>query len=471
MPELPNLLRQRLALAEPADSHPDADTLNAYAEKLLPAPERGRILQHIALCSQCREVIALTLEASPIEANTTAIPVTPSLPRARRAWAPLFGLAASFAAMAIVAVLIVKQPQKDHRAPVQSFVQAKLDAPEATPSMAPAGEALSPTTPAASSSRPASDKEPVPRARHAQTRGDVAGARMADQEAATPAPPVVVSSNTASVEAITASVAVSPRRAYLNDNLFRPGDRGQNAVDAADGPNSQGSRGGSAQFPNGFAGNVQLGSNADLPVPAPGSKPVWTASPSTGHGVTFLSPFKQAARRIVLPPISALGLTAKAMGGSDGQFNPAKDLQSVEVSSAKRKETAELDQTQAFTAPAMRSKAAASTAGHLPPSWAVGNGKLLRTDESGAWVSGYTGTENIDFTAVTAHGADVWAGGNHAALLHSRDGGATWERLRLGLSATGNVTSILANGQSIQVTTSENQTWSSEDSGKSWIQN
>ena len=118
----------------------------------------------------------------------------------------------------------------------------------------------------------------------------------------------------------------------------------------------------------------------------------------------------------------------------------------------------------------MSPRAMARVESRPPTSWAALDGKLLRTNESGAWISAYTGGENIAFSVVTAHGDDVWAGGSHNTLLHSRDGGANWERVHLGDSTTGSITTIYVSGASIQVTTSENLIWSSEDGGKTWAQ-
>jgi len=46
MPEISSLLRQRLQAGENTRlQHPDADTLTAYVEQLLPAPERKLVLE------------------------------------------------------------------------------------------------------------------------------------------------------------------------------------------------------------------------------------------------------------------------------------------------------------------------------------------------------------------------------------------------------------------------------------------
>jgi hypothetical protein len=44
--------------------HPDADSLSAFAEELLPAGEREQILAHMSTCARCREVIFLAWQAA-----------------------------------------------------------------------------------------------------------------------------------------------------------------------------------------------------------------------------------------------------------------------------------------------------------------------------------------------------------------------------------------------------------------------
>src|SRR6516162_10806324 len=142
MPELSNLLRQRLG-SRPApwsdcgttavnghaqtrfDSHPDADTLTSYVEQLLPQGERNRVLSHLAACGQCREV--LTLSFPQVETPAPGSTVVLAALRGRRFfWIPRWGLAASAVAVALLAgVLLVERAPKTP-VPVQS---AKQEAP------------------------------------------------------------------------------------------------------------------------------------------------------------------------------------------------------------------------------------------------------------------------------------------------------------------------------------------------------
>src|SRR5215470_13101056 len=99
MPELSQVVRQRLASRGPAGDHPDADTLTAYTEKLLSLSERTRVLEHLATCAGCREIVALSLPEAP-----ELLPVPAAAAPRRRGgwrWRPALGLAASLATLAV----------------------------------------------------------------------------------------------------------------------------------------------------------------------------------------------------------------------------------------------------------------------------------------------------------------------------------------------------------------------------------
>src|SRR5215472_3178886 len=100
MPELSNLLRQKLGEGQNGGgTHPDADTLTALTERLLPAAERQGVLAHLAACGQCREVVALSQPQLP-ELVSQPVRKPASVSGWRKLFTPTFGLAATAAAMA-----------------------------------------------------------------------------------------------------------------------------------------------------------------------------------------------------------------------------------------------------------------------------------------------------------------------------------------------------------------------------------
>jgi hypothetical protein len=74
MTEVPKIVYDRLRAARledalpggtaPGPAHPDADLLTAFAEQALSATERDGVLEHLAVCGHCREVVTLALPDS-----------------------------------------------------------------------------------------------------------------------------------------------------------------------------------------------------------------------------------------------------------------------------------------------------------------------------------------------------------------------------------------------------------------------
>ena len=125
----------------------------------------------------------------------------------------------------------------------------------------------------------------------------------------------------------------------------------------------------------------------------------------------------------------------------------------------------------AFTRRALEPSARAQIAGVSQYQWKVVQGKLLRSSDLSHWTEENPAGENLEFSVVSPNGLEIWAGGNEAALVHSHDGGATWERITLGAAATGTINSIEAAGQNVLVKSSSGQSWASQDGGKSWLLN
>src|ERR1700675_1818357 len=72
MTEVPKIVYDRLRAALPEQAHPDADLLAAFAEQALSTTERNGVLQHLARCGDCREVVALALPDADMAPPQTA---------------------------------------------------------------------------------------------------------------------------------------------------------------------------------------------------------------------------------------------------------------------------------------------------------------------------------------------------------------------------------------------------------------
>jgi Photosynthesis system II assembly factor YCF48 len=76
------------------------------------------------------------------------------------------------------------------------------------------------------------------------------------------------------------------------------------------------------------------------------------------------------------------------------------------------------------------------------------------------------------FRAVSAQGAEVWAGGSAAMLYHSADHGAHWTRVlpsSSGATLTGDITSLeFSDAQHGRIVTSAGEVWITADDGRTW---
>src|ERR1017187_6466003 len=145
MTDVPKIVHQRLRAATPRPAHPEADLLTAFAEQALSATERGNVLQHLALCEDCRDVVALALPAmdltvTPLEAESEAVR-TPIPDKTRSnwlTWANVHWGHLSWAALAAgiaVAVLVVR-PGLEHLAkPNPPMVASQTAAPAGPPAV------------------------------------------------------------------------------------------------------------------------------------------------------------------------------------------------------------------------------------------------------------------------------------------------------------------------------------------------
>jgi hypothetical protein len=470
-------------------SHPDADTLTAYVEQLLPASERKQILEHVAACSHCREVMALAMFLpGPDGLDTAEVAVAaPATPRWRFfSWNPRLGFAASLAVLAVAATVVLVMPKKAS-APVE---QAKNDI--TPPSGVPPASAVQPAV----TLPPALEDSLTTRATRMPTAGSSSLRASARRDAPTadrlslaspvdangaiaPMPP-----STNHLPGITEAydrVAPERRRDYLNNEIL--------ATNSTFSVNGQPSDVSVIAAPSSNQDLFQKSlSNAKVPLPfsdlPPPSQDVKTshisASPSRFGFVIFGSLGRETRQLLharTSPPIPP-NISGFAAMGPSSQLSPLKEKnQTAEVAAAPataQKDASELDQQSGAFTFNNRARAEASLAKadkkaeSSPISWKTNEGQLLKCGSATACVEGYPSNEGIAFSIVRSRGSEIWAGGNDAALVHSHDGGVTWDRITLGASAKGTITGIDARGSNVQVQSSSGQSWSSRDGGKSW---
>ncbi len=122
MQNVPKIVRDRLRAAPPVVSHPDADLLTAFAERSLPDRERTVVLEHLARCGDCRDIVALALPE--VESVQTTVRPSPS------GWFTWPALRWGFVAAGVVAIASLGVLQYQRRSQPQTTASAlKQSAP------------------------------------------------------------------------------------------------------------------------------------------------------------------------------------------------------------------------------------------------------------------------------------------------------------------------------------------------------
>ncbi|HEY5029461.1 MAG TPA: YCF48-related protein [Candidatus Angelobacter sp.] len=489
MPELSNLLRQRLAATENggAQVHPDADTLTAYMEQSLPSTESQTVVAHLAVCEPCREVVVLSQSLLAEPATQTVLAPAP-VSRWRRLLTPAFGAAASLVAMAVIAVMVLQLPQKHSQQslnpqtpnrqapnpPAQETQQAQSVPVEDKAAPAKAKAAV----PAETHSASVGGLDLAVRAREANTQRE-APSRAKAEVALAPAASIVAPATTPPPAKMAVLTAGLQKKDYVNTNFFISSGADNVALDG------QGNSLPAAPQPQPSAAsnpfntsNSKITMFADLPANAAGKSNVriLTPVPPQEHFGFALGKIMQSTARTLRlhspvgsPALRDGALSSSALGGP-GMFSGAiEKSQPTEVLAAPERKDADSFTASGSLSPSAMAPSGSRSSDSASPTWKVASGKLMKSAGPSQWEDAYPVASSImEFSFVSVRGNDVWAGGSHASMIHSRDGGLTWDTIKLGDSATGTIVSIIAGTMSVQVKTSDNQTWSTADGGKTW---
>ncbi len=108
--------------------HPDADQISAFVEQALPVHERVRMLDHLAVCPECRAVVALSLPEVEEPARPTAAAVRKPW---WASWTLVWPLAGALAA-GILLVAYIRHGAIAPNAPEQQVAVAHSAAPPAS---------------------------------------------------------------------------------------------------------------------------------------------------------------------------------------------------------------------------------------------------------------------------------------------------------------------------------------------------
>lgn len=478
MPELSTLLRQRLRAAEdPASRHPDADVLSAYVEELLLAPEHDQVLKHLSLCSQCREVVALTMPETVAEPEPQAEAAAAAVVSAqRRRWfrSPAFGLAGSIAAMVLGVALILRLPPTARQPEMQQLQEAKappISAPGATnglvsqngePATSPAVK-QQPAPPAAtalqgraeSNARTAGLRDTAPMWRATATR---------EKKEAAPAP--VFAAELRKQDYVNKAFLANSYDNQAAAPVFR--ELPQAPVPAQSNLSFAPP---SVMAPNSFQTSAGFEVSSTIAGKNQGVVSFYSIESQRGRETTLMGRIVDFGKR---PLIRRMGAPIPSGSvGASAMFKPgvaaSEPGDAMAATTPEREEAGVLAQSHAFSSNALAALPRRQMLGAPQYQWKVVQGKLLRSSDQSHWTEENPAGEDVQFSVVHANGPEIWAGGSQAALVHSRDGGTTWVRIMLGAAAVGNINSIEVAGQTVHVKSSSGQSWTSQDGGKSWM--
>src|SRR5258708_8094491 len=370
MTEVPKIVYDRLRAALPGQPHPDPDLLTAFAEQALSATERDGILQHLALCGDCRDVIALALPAADgvpsVIADEDSVRTTvlrageagsrkPGL-----AW-PTLRWAALAAGVAVAAAVLLLHPGKLNQATMPS-----ADRQVAT-TVAPASGAPIASPLADQSAALAKTDEPQAKSESRLSK------RLKAERVLTPTPQAEPGILLADNKKDSGQAdRPSARARALKFDAHRRGAATESVEVSEAGPE---------MTPPSAAGNLMARNN--------------------------------------LPPSDAPAIE---------KAKPALPEKEVDEQEQKSKAdtvpgTARLQGRNGMSAARLASTTTESVAPHV--AWSITGGILQRSLDSGqSWQEALHPDHPL--LCYASHDEDVWAGGQAGTLFHSANGGVTW---------------------------------------------
>src|SRR6266436_443338 len=441
MTEVPKIVYDRLRAALPEQAHPDADLLTAFAEQALSATERDGVLQHLAHCGDCREVVTLALPAAdlvaaPIASETDGLQTTASRSRGPHklsfAWPTLRWAALAAGAVVAAAVLLVHP--------------GKLN--QATPS---AHQQITPSAPAASGPQIATS----PNNQYAVLAKDEAEPK----------------SELRLSKKLKAGQAVKPAQAesgmLLADNKKDSGQAGKPSAAPSDRDRV-------------FAYDAPSSRAATETVEVSGAAAAVTTEPSAENALMA----RNETPRDDAPAIEKAKPALQEM--ETMETNEQVKTEAAAVPGPARAQTRNVMSAAKLASPASPTLARNVT-------WAIKAGVLQRSLDSGqSWQDALHADHPL--LCYASHDEAVWTGGQAGTLFHSTDSGVTWVQVQPSIKArqlSSDITHIEVRNAEVRdddlrgnmrdelrgnargpaeilLSTTNNEIWSSADGGKTW---
>src|SRR6266849_4693576 len=422
MADIPKIARQRLQAIAKAGVHPDPDLLTAFAEKSLGERERTQVLEHLAQCADCREVVSLAIpELEPAHAAPARPAKSPWL-----RW-PVLRWGALAACVVVVGAAVTLRHQKHET--LGSLGALRQDVPVAD-------------------AEKYSDE-----ARRSKTASDHMVAKVEPQSVPQTKRDIANPSRRAKQLGRSDS-ALGNKRSPVT-----PSDMDQLTIDA----------------------NASLAAKmaATAPAPAPLSKTADAEQQKDGRrdnlqGSAGKAGNEYAARASEAVTVEVTAAVPEVVEAAPGKAKDAKDPRSKAQSAVNGV---------AVTTSGVRGSDALSMQGRdyaqlqnlvkLAPRWTLSSeGALQRSLDAGkTWESIPLGSTAV-FRALSVLDSEIWVGGSGGALYHSSDAGQHWVQVKPtadGKSLTADIVGLeFTDARRGKLTTASGETWITTDAGQSW---
>jgi len=470
--EIPKFVLSRMDQTT-SEWHPDPDLLTAFIERALPDGERTRVLDHLASCADCRDVVALAQPETAGQVQTTFVP-------ARRGWLrwPVLrwvAVAACFAVGAGIALEVFRQPKS-----AQFSTTSKNEVPAAAqgasePALA-RDEAKAesrtdrPATAPLNEKRTRSASEPASLGMVARKIAPAEESKTAvlDQKAQFGGYSQQIVPKAADKLMANAAPSRQNERADYDKNAGyqgysnamakpMPGAAGKQVTAA----HAQGAAvGGMAETDT---GNRELAKTKSEAASKKGDE-IAANQPDSGDAYV-MSELKDRRKATTLGGPAGAPAPAKAPAAPDA--TPRGVRETVEVTAASPAVQAESATTSVLQTTAMLRAPA------ILPRWRLTKERQL---ERASTIDNKWQTVPLEgqpvLHALFFSGPNVWVGGMDGALFHSGDAGEHWQRVTVSHGSTTLAENIIAidfqDFQHGQFRTDKNAIWITSDGGQTW---
>lgn len=463
--------RGTLPSTVPSLVHPDADLLTAFAEQALSTAERDNVLDHLALCGDCREVVVLAhpdatvgaaLTSPDTEIETPAIPAESREPRKSRwnwlssphlAWRGL-RWAALAAGVAVAASLLLLHPGKLNQAMLPSpnrqvAPAANSPAVSSTVTSSPVASAPVTSTPAEQSTELA---RTLAKTDEAQLKPELRMSRKLKAGRAT-----------LPLQGQSGMVLAGNRDQDSSQPDKVPAPSGR--TDALDNNASFGQTSGQT-IGQTMTESVEVTGAAEAVVVEP-------SSPGTSQGTLMAQAAAPAIEKAKPAPqeteVFGQQKTEAGTGGAAVRLQGGKAMSAAKLAASPNQTVA--DQTSGKQ----------SLTNNI--TWTIKTGILQRSLDSGLTWQNALQTDH-PLLCYADHHPDIWTGGRAGTLFHSSDNGQTWAQVQPSVKThalTSDITRIdiheidihenVDNARGlpeIVLSTSNHELWTSTDGGQTW---